>query len=186
VRLLLVTIAVGLALAGCGSEEQQAAGPLRTLPAGALPELESRSRTLDIEALAADALEPDELADLLADAGFDTGREREFSGRTPTFDHVVARTLRFESEDGAEAYLGWLREHGDDVLGRAAPAKLVPPGESGVAYTLVPCGTCKKELPTFLAGWRRGDIVLSLLAAGSGGNPHRFDGLAREFDGVLR
>jgi hypothetical protein len=186
VRLLLVTIAVGLALAGCGSEEQQAAGPLRTLPAGALPELESRSRTLDIEALAADALEPDELADLLADAGFDTGREREFSGRTPTFDHVVARTLRFESEDGAEAYLGWLREHGDDVLGRAAPAKLVPPGESGVAYTLVPCGTCKKELPTFLAGWRRGDIVLSLLAAGSGGNPHRFDGLAREFDGLLR
>jgi hypothetical protein len=186
VRLLLVTIAFGLALAGCGSEKQQAARPLRTLPAAALPELESRSRTLDIEALAADALEPGELADLLADAGFDTGREREFSGRTRTFDHVVARTLRFESEDGAEAYLGWLREHGDDVLGRAAPAKLVPPGESGVAYTLVPCGTCKKELPTFLAGWRRGEIVLSLLAAGSGGNPDRFDGLAREFDGVLR
>jgi hypothetical protein len=186
VRLLLVTIAFGLALAGCGSEKQQAAGPLRTLPAAALPELESRSRTLDIEALAADALEPGELADLLADAGFDTGREREFSGRTRTFDHVVARTLRFESEDGAEAYLGWLREHGDDVLGRAAPAKLVPPGESGVAYTLVPCGTCKKELPTFLAGWRRGEIVLSLLAAGSGGNPDRFDELAREFDGVLR
>jgi hypothetical protein len=186
VRPLLLTVVFGLVLCGCGSEKQQTPGPLKTLPADALPELESRSRTLDIEALAADALEPDELADLLADAGFDTGREREFSGRTKTFDHVVARTLRFKSEDGAEAYLGWLREHGDDLLGRAAPAKLVPPGESGVAYTLVPCGTCKKELPTFLAGWRRGDIVLSLLAAGSGGNPDRFAGLAREFDGVLR
>jgi hypothetical protein len=186
VRPLLLTVVFGLVLAGCGSEKQKTAGPLKTLPADALPELQSRSRTLDIEALAADALEPAELADLLADAGFDTGREREFSGRTKTFDHVVARTLRFESEDGAETYLGWLREHGDDVLGRAAPAKVVPPGESGVAYTLVPCGTCKKELPTFLAGWRRGDVVLSLLAAGSGGNPDRFEALAREFDGVLR
>ena len=111
-----------------------------------------------------------------------TGSEREFSGKTRTFDHVVARTLVFESEEGALAYLGWLRGHGDDVLGRADPAKIAPPGDAGVAFTLEHCGTCKKELPTFLAGWQRGETVLTLLAAGSGANPARFTALAREHD----
>jgi hypothetical protein len=186
VRFLFLAVAVGLVLTGCGSESQETGPPPPTLPAAALPDLESRSRTLDVGALAGDALEPDNLADLLDEAGFETGNEREFSGKTTTFDHVVARSLRFGTVEGADVYLDWLREHGDDILGRAAPAKVVTPGESGVAHTLARCGTCKKELPTFLAGWRRGEVVLSLLAAGSGGNPVRFEALARELDGVLR
>jgi len=186
VRLLLLSVALVVAVSGCGAAEQEASGPLRTLPAQALPELASSSRALDVAALAADALEPDELARLLEEAEFETGREREFSGKTTTFDHVVARALRFGSVEGAEAYLGWLRRHGNDVLGRAAPAMIVPPGESGVAFMLVRCGTCKKELPTFLAGWRRGDVVLSLLAAGSGATPDRFLALARQLDETVR
>ena len=87
-----------------------------------------------------------------------------------------------ETSEGALAYLAWLRGHGDDVLGRADPAKLAPPGEAGVAFTLEHCGTCKKELPTFLAGWQRGETVLTLLAAGSGANPARFTALVREHD----
>jgi hypothetical protein len=70
-------------------------------------------------------------------------------------------------------------------LGRAEPAKLALPGASGVAFTLAACGTCKKELPTFLAGWRRGATVLSLLASGSGANPERFGALARDLDGTV-
>jgi hypothetical protein len=182
----LLVVALALTLAGCGSEDREVAAPPPTLRADVLPELESRSRTLDVDALAADALEPEDLEDLLDDAGFETGREREFSGKTTSFDRVVARALRFENADGAEAYLGWLREHGDDLLGKAEPARLAPPGASSVAFTLVRCGTCKKELPTFLAGWRREDLVLSLLAAGPGVNADRFDALARELDGVLR
>lgn len=176
--LLLVLLA-----AACGAEEGTAPpAPPATLPAAALPELDSRARTLDAVAIAAETFEPAALEALLADVGYLTGSEREFSGKTATFDRVVARTLLFGSPNGAEAYLGWLRGHGNDVLGRAVPATIVPPGEGGVAFTLERCGTCKKELPTFLAGWRRGATVLTLLAAGSGASPERFSALARALD----
>jgi len=180
VRVVLAALAVAFLAAACGAKEERAAPP--TLPAGSLPELSSSARTLDAESLAADALRPAALAGLLAEAGYETGREREFSGKTRIFDRVVARSLRFESAEGAEAYLGWLRRHGKDFLGRAVPAKVSVPGESGVAFALLRCGTCKKELPTFLAGWRRGELVLSLLAAGSGANAERFGALARDLD----
>jgi hypothetical protein len=155
-----------------------------TLPAAALPQLDSRVRSLDTQALAADALRPDALVDILAAAGYVAGREREFSGRTRVFNHVVARTLVFEREEGGERYLDWLSRHGRDLLGRAAPARLSTPGKSGVALTLVPCGACKNELPTFLAGWRRGATVLSILAAGPGANPERVSALLQEQDEV--
>jgi hypothetical protein len=182
VKLPVLALAVVLgATAACGSGEDPPAPPA-TLGASALPQLDSRARTLDAAAVAFDALEPDSLQQLLADSGYETGSEREFSGKTRTFDHVVARTLVFETADGALAYLEWLRGHGDDVLGRAVAAKITPPGEAGVAFALERCGTCKKELPTFLAGWQRGETVLTLLAAGSGANPARFTALVRKHD----
>ena len=182
-RALLVTAALSFAAVACGAQEEAAthAAPA-TLPAAALPELTSSARTLDTDALAADALEPESLAALLEESGFESGREREFSGKTSTFDRVVARALRFRSAEGAEAYLAWLGKHGNDLLGRAVPAKIVPPGESGIAFLLARCGTCKKELPTFLAGWRRDDVVFFLFAAGSGANAERFSALARHLD----
>jgi len=182
VRILLPAVLLLLAAAACGAEETATPAAPATLAAGALPELDSRARTLDEAALAAEAFEPDALAALLSEGGYVTGREREFSGKTTTFDHVVARTLVFESPGGADAYLGWIRGHGDEVLGRAAPAKLVPPGEGGVAFTLERCGTCKKELPTFLAAWRREATVMTLLAAGDGADPAAFSDLAHELD----
>jgi hypothetical protein len=187
VRLSLVALLVLALTTGCGADEESApttpAPP--TLPASALPDLEHRGRALGLEALAADSLEPAPLRQLLQDSGYVTGSEREFSGKTATFDHVIARTLVFEDMNGADDYLGWLGKHGHDFLGRADPAKLSLPGDSGVGFTLAACGTCKKELPTFLAGWRRGATVLSLLASGSGANPERFGVLARELDGTV-
>jgi hypothetical protein len=50
-----------------------------------------------------------------------------------------------------------------------------------VALTLVPCAG-KNELPTFLAGWRRGATVFSVLASGPGVNPEGFSALVREQD----
>jgi len=183
VRQLALALVLVLGTIACGSEDADApsAAPA-TLGAAALPELDSSLRTLDAAAVAFDALEPASLRELLTQSGYRTGSEREFSGKTDTFDHVVARTLVFESPDGALAYLGWLRGHGDDVLGRAVPAKITSPGDGGVAFALEQCGTCKKELPTFLAGWRRGESVLTLLAAGSGANPARFAALVRAHD----
>ena len=181
-RRLVPLLSILLVVAACGADGQETSAPPQTLPAAALPELDSRTRSLDAQALAVDALRPAALADLLADAGYVTGSEREFSGKTRTFDRVVARTLVFETEEGAGDYLDWVRSHGRDLLGRAIPAELELPGESGVALTLVRCGSCKKELPTFVAGWRRGATVLFLLAAGSGANPERFSDLARDHD----
>jgi hypothetical protein len=186
-RLTLLALLVLAVAAGCGAGEESApttpAPP--TLPASALPDLEQRARALGLDALADDSLEPEPLRQLLDESGYVTGSEREFSGKTPTFDHVIARTLVFADLKGADAYLGWLGMHGHDFLGRANPAKLELPGDSGVGFTLAACGTCKKELPTFLAGWRRGTTVLSLLASGSGANPERFGALARELDGTV-
>jgi hypothetical protein len=182
VRLLVaLAVVLGLAAAACGSDDGPPPAPA-TLGAASLPELDSTARMLDAAAVAFDAFDTASLEELLAEAGYEAGSEREFSGKTKTFDRVVARTLVFETEDGALAYLGWLRGHGDDVLGRAIPATIASPGEDGVAFELERCGTCKKELPTFLAGWRREDTVLTLLAAGSGANPARFTALVREHD----
>lgn len=181
-RLLLSAFLLALAAAACGAEEAAPPAAPATLPAAALPELDSSARTLDAASLADEAFEPDALAALLAEGGYVTGREREFSGKAAVFDHVVARTLVFETQQGADAYLGWVRGHGDEVLGRAAPAKVRPPGEGGVAFTLERCGTCKKELPTFLAAWRREATVLTLLAAGDGADPASFSALAHELD----
>jgi hypothetical protein len=188
VRLTLALAAAlsALVLPACGSEDAEAPPPPANLPTSALPDLDSRARPLGANTLAADSFDPEALGRLLDEAGFVGGREREFSGKTRTFDHVVARTLVFEDPDGAETYLGWLSEHGEDFLGRTKPAEVIPPGESGVAFALAPCGTCKKEIPTFFAGWRRNAIVLTLLAAGSGANPERFSALAQRFDEVSR
>lgn len=181
-RVLLTAALLLFGATACGAEEATRPANPATLPAAALPELDSRARTLDAAALADDAFEPDALAALLSEGGYVTGREREFSGKATVFDHVVARTLVFESRNGADAYLGWVRGHGDEVLGRAAPAKVVPPGEGGVAFTLERCGTCKKELPTFLAAWRRDTTVMTLLAAGDGADAASFSALAHELD----
>jgi hypothetical protein len=182
VKRIGILLLLAAALAGCGESDEAAAPAPPTLAGGALPDLESRTRTLDAEAVADDSLEPEQLAAVLDDASFQRGSEREFFGKTKTFDHVVARILRFADAEGADRYLGWFGEHPDDFLGTSGPAEVETPGDSGVVFRLVPCGSCKKELPTFLAGWRHGAVVATLLASGSGANEERFAALARELD----
>jgi hypothetical protein len=180
---LLVLLAFLALVAACGGGENAAeAPPPPTLTAATLPELTSRERELPVEALAEDALEPDELASLLEDAGYVAGREREFTGKSKTFDRVVARSLRFESPDGAGSYLEWLDGHAGDLVGEVEFQPAPEVGQDARAFSLVRCGSCKKELVTFLAAWRSGGTVATLLAAGSGNNRERFDALARELD----
>jgi hypothetical protein len=131
-----------------------------------LPELEARDRDLPPEALAADAFDTDALARLLAEARYESGRERELSGHTDTFDHVIARTLRFEDGDGARVYLEWIDAHTIDLVGRTRARDPLPVGEDARLFELEPCSTCKKQLPTYVAVWRRGGAVGYLLASG--------------------
>lgn len=180
VTLALVVLVLSPLAAGCGTGEEQAAPP--TLPPNVLPELSSERRSLDRPSLAADAFAPNALSHLLDDAGYVRGVEREFFGRGEIFDHVVARGLRFETTGGAERYVGWVRSHPRDLLGRAKAERRLELGSSGVLLALIPCGTCKKELPTYLAAWRRGDVVLSLLASGRGVDREHFAALAQKLD----
>lgn len=184
----LALVALSAALAGCGSEEQ-AAAPQPTAPSqpptlerNALPELQARARTLNLDLLAGDSFRPGELAAVLEEARYVVGSEREFYGSSPTFHHVVARALRFEDVDGAESYLVWLGQHPDEFLGRSQRETAAPLGESGILFSLLRCDVCKKQQPTFLAAWRHGETVAFLLAAGPGVNRETFDTLARELD----
>lgn len=93
-----------------------APSPPPTLPASALPQLDSRARTLDARAFAQDASRPDTVAGLLDRQGYVTGSEREFFGRAP---HVVARVLEFRTPAGASAFLEWLRPNASAFIGEA-------------------------------------------------------------------
>lgn len=182
-RLALAAAALALLAASCGGQDGERAPA--TLPPDALPELSSERRELDRAALAEDSFAPHALAKLLDEAGYDVGVEREFVGHGAVFDRVVARALRFESPQGAESYLRWIRRHGDDLLGDTESEPPLRLGSSGVLLALVRCGTCKKELPAYVAAWRRDDVVLSLLASGRGVDRERLAGLARELDGTM-
>jgi hypothetical protein len=185
-RLALLSALLALGVAACGSTSEPAAEappPPPTLRAADLPDLGiARVRSLTVPGLAEDALAPAKLEGILGAAGFLGGSEREFSGHTAIFDHVIARALRFESPAGARAYLAWLRSHPDDLLGASLPARPFTPGADPVAWALDRCDSCKKEVPAFMAAWRRGDVVGFLLAAGPGVDRRAFDSLARRLD----
>jgi len=181
-RLVVATIASAAAAiaAGCGASEPAPDLP-PPLASGVLPELASRDRTLPVRELAQDALAPSDLVALLHEAGYRGGVEREFSGHTDTFDHVVARTLMFEDVAGADAYVDWMVGHTGDFAG---PSRTLSPlglgAQRSLLFELEPCPTCKKQLPTWFAVWRRGSTVSYLLAAGRNVDRHTFGNLAKK------
>lgn len=163
---------------GCGGSEPAPDLP-PPLASAVLPELASRDRVLPARDLAEDALEPADLAVLLDEAGYRGGTEREFSGHTDTFDHVVTRTLVFEDVAGADAYVDWIAGHTGDLAG---PSRSLAPiglgAERSALFELEPCATCKKQLPTWFGAWRRGSTVSYLLVAGRDVDRRSFGTLA--------
>ena len=170
-------------LAGCGGSAapsaQQAPG---TLAASALADLDAAARVLGRRELAADSFDPKGVAELLADAGYVTGSEREFAGRGRTFDHVVARSLRFGDPQGAGAYATWVGTHAANFLGDAKREQPLGLGESDAPFSLIRCAVCKKQQPAFVAVWRHGATVAFLLGAGPGVTRETFSALARRLD----
>jgi hypothetical protein len=178
---LAVTTAIA---AGCGEPNERSAKgePPATLSASALPALSNVARTLDTTSLAADSFHPAAVRKLLVNDGYLTGREREFFGHGPRFNHVVARALRFKSSDGAANYLAWVAAHAADFLGNARRESTLGLGDAGSLFSLVGCQVCRKEQPALLAAWRRGDTVAFLLGQGPGVNRESFAALARKLD----
>jgi hypothetical protein len=184
---LLGALALGAAACGGANDEPSAnvaaaEAPPPTLGPEDLPELTGRYRVLRARDVAAEAFQPDELAVVLEEGGYVGGSEREFSGHTDSFDRVLARTLRFADGAGARAYLGWLEANPEGYLGFATAEPPPTVGEDGFVIELERCGTCKKELPTYVVAWRRDEVVAFLLAAGRGASRDRLDALAGALD----
>ncbi len=176
----VAALALVLLLCDCGHQTAVESRPPPTLPASALPGLNSRTRSLDAAAIAVDVGWA-ALKGVLQNAGYIAGSEREFFGRTQTFTHVVARVLLFRDPSGAMTLLAWLRSHADVVLGRAVKGEALPLGESPMLFSLGSCG-CHAEVPTFFAAWQRGATVFWLVAAGPGATRAAIGSLALTFD----
>lgn len=155
-------IAAMASLAAC---EQDASIPGTALPAAIASFASTPQRELDAAALAAQAVDGDALAGLLDAAGFRAAVERTYTGSDPALRRVEVLLARFASEEGAERYLAWQRDHVSDVIGEAEPSaeNLV---QGTTVYVHQPDGCCAKEQVTSLATWRTGSDVFRVLMAG--------------------
>ncbi len=188
----LLGLVLAVAATGCGGDaaaERTAAAeaggsgwtmyiPLEPEAAKLLAGLNVAGRPLDAEALADDALDREALTSLLRESAFVGGAEREYSGRTKTFSHVISRVLEFEDRAGADAYLGWLDANAADIIGKVKAREPLALADGGTLFLEQGCG-CHSDLPTFLAAWRRGQFVQTVLADGPGVDRKLFERLVR-------
>ena len=179
--LLTASFVLALVAGGCGGNETPSGGAGTLIePGPPLVEGLTRStRPLERERLASEAIQPERLREVLDEAGFRGGSEDEYSGRTDLYSHVVARRLAFESPGGATRYVDWVRANAADFLGTTKPAAPLDVGADGFLTRDAGCG-CHSDLPTFLAAWRDGASVQTLLADGPGVDRARFVALARQ------
>jgi len=155
--------------------------PVPTPPAGSLPEMQSRARALPQAVLVAEVIDHAGLRRVLDRGGYVAGREREFLGRTPVFNHVTEQVLRFGNEAGATSYLRWLRAHTEESLGAPRSVTATGLGTGGYVYRPKGCG-CHSDTPTYLIAWRRGNLVLTVLASGDGATAKTAGTLSRRLD----
>lgn len=165
-------------LGGCGPEATPPPAPpddaVQGLRATATVELAS-------DDVAADAVDPTELRAMLDDAGFESAVQRAYTRPHGSIRRVDVRVVRFSTEEGAERYLAWLRDHVDEVIGDADPAKelRVPPT---TLFLHLPSGCCPKETPIVLAAWRDGLDVVRVLVAGPGADGRAATGFVTEVE----
>jgi hypothetical protein len=186
--LIAILVVLPALLGGCGGDGGSGAGAATEGAVGSAPanvktpsvlrDLNRRDGLLTAEQLSMDALEPDALASKLESSGYAGGREAEWTGRTDAFNHVVVRTLAFEG-GGGDAYVAWLEEHTEDLLGTVGLRADLPLDAGGRLYRDGGCN-CHSDLPTFLAAWEDGDVVHTVLADGPDVDRERFLALVRQ------
>jgi hypothetical protein len=162
-------LVAGVLAASCGSESQPrppAAPTLEPIPAEALPGRAAQPKELDVREVSTDAVDVDELEALLESAGFVAGTERRFSRTVGGRRMTRARILVFETARGAQAYLGWLEDHADDVIGNARPVDGLSVPDGTIVFVHQPNPCCHGETRLVLAAWNDGDTVKTLELGG--------------------
>lgn len=173
-RIAVLAFVAGL-LAACGSDPTVPVPPagettpvanVDPIPQAALPGRPASPVTLDAPTLALDAVDVSGLETLLQDAGFVAGTQRQFSRTQGGRRRIVARVLTFETPEGAERYLAWLRTNVADVIGKAKPNEQLRAPAGGTVFEHEPNPCCHSETRIFLAAWNRGASVVTLQVDG--------------------
>jgi hypothetical protein len=188
---LLVTALLGSA---CATEQPSVAAPSRTtgpahvlqpIPRTALPGNSADPADLDASSIASDAVDVAALEALLDQAGFVGGTQRQFSRVHGGRRRILARVLAFQTQEGASAYVAWLRDHGDEVIGKATPSADLRVPRHGVVLVHEPNPCCHNETRMFLAMWHEGATVVTIQIAGEGARETDVPELLSQLDAAV-
>jgi hypothetical protein len=188
---LLVTALIGSA---CATDQPTISTPSRTtgpahvlqpIPSTALPGNSADPTDLDASSIASDAVDVAALEALLDQAGFVGGTQRQFSRVHGGRRRILARVLTFETPEGASTYVGWLRDHGDEVIGKAASSADLRVPRHGVVLVHEPNPCCHNETRMFLAMWHQGSTVVTIQIAGEGARETDVPELLSQLDAAV-
>jgi hypothetical protein len=162
IRSGIAVVAAALCLSACGGGDgRPSAPPPPTLPAAAVPYLESKERTLTAAVVAREAALP-RLAGQLAEWGYDGGASRYFQGQSKRLQVVDSRTYRFRTPTGAAAFMRVIRENpGAFFPGAGRTRDFASGGRRGIAVDGLPC-SCHLAQPALFAAVSDGTTVSSL------------------------
>jgi hypothetical protein len=188
---LLVTALLG---SSCASGQPTVSAPARTtgpahvlqpIPPTALPGNSADPTDLDATSIATDAVDVAALEALLDQAGFIGGTQRQFSRVHGGRRRILARVIAFETPDGASTYVAWLRDHGDEVIGKAIPSTDLRVPRHGVVLVHEPNPCCHNETRMFLAMWHEGSTVVTIQIAGEGARETDVPELLSQLDAAV-
>jgi hypothetical protein len=190
VALLLAAVLLGSA---CSTEQPKSGPPptstppvvLEPIPATALPGHPADPIDLDAGSVAMDAVDVGGLEALLGEAGFVGGTQRQFSRVRGGKRLILARVLSFESPGGAAAYVAWLRDHADEVIGDSAPNADLDVPRGGIVFVHQPDPCCHNETRYFLAMWNVGSMVVTTQIAGEGARASDVPELLSQLDAAV-
>jgi|SRR5262245_839464 len=194
-RILGFVLIAGLLATACASDPTVpvpspvvaggSAPALDPIPQGALPGHAAAPVSLDAGTIAMDAVDVSGLGDLLDDAGYVGGTQRQFSRTGAGRRRIVARVLTFETADGANRYLAWLNEHVQDMIGKAAPNDALGAPADGTVFEHEPNPCCHSETRIFLAAWSRGRAVMTLQVDGPAARASAVPELVSQLDAAV-
>jgi len=162
-RALVAVLVAAVWLGACADAKRAAAPPTPppTLPAAAVPYLESKPRALSAAVVAREAALP-RLAGQLAEWGFLAGASRDFQGQSKRLQVVDSRAYRFRTATGAAALMREIRAHpGSFFPGAGRVRDFTSEGRRGIAVTGLPC-SCHMAQPAYFAAVADGTNVSSL------------------------